>query len=329
MRLLCVYYNYPQLSATYIEAEIQFLVRQGVEVAVWAETDPGSPYEASCRVYRGSLASAEQTYQPDIVHFYWLKMYFRHSECVTCPNITIRSHSFEIQSEDIAFLQQDPRIKGLFMFPHQTSRLPSLNKVIPLPVVYDSERFPPKPPLLKKTDLVVCCTGGLPKKALEVFFGAAALCQNIRFVLALATCSGHEKMVDWCVDMNREFDQPVNIQVDLPHNQVALLLREAAIYFCTQRVTKRGMPIAIAEALASGCYVLTPNFPWLAEMFGIYGTTYHDAIDSATHISECQKWTSSEWEKLSRGAVEYAFGKYADQIILPKRLKTWHEMLES
>jgi glycosyltransferase involved in cell wall biosynthesis len=327
MRVLCVYYNYPQLSATYVEAEIRFLLRHGIEVEVWAETDPGSPYEAPCRVHRGRLCDAERSFRPDIIHFYWFKMLSKHLDSVSCPRITVRTHSFEIQPEELTRFQPHPRIKGLFLFPHQAAQLPSLEKVIPLPVVYDSRRFPPGLPAAKRPDLIACCTAGLPKKALEVFFETATLCRGLRFVLALATCSGHGETINQCIELNNRLGQPVDIRVDLPHAEVVPLLREAGCYLCTQRASKRGMPIAIAEALASGCHVLVPRFSWLTEMIGPYGATYQDAADAATRLGEAQAWSPGEWVQFANGAASYASAQFSDEAILPQLLRTWEAIL--
>lgn len=328
MRVLCAYFNYPQLSATYIEAEIQFLMRRGIEVEVWSETDPGSPYKPACRVHRGTLHDAEQSFQPDIVHFYWLKMLSQHLHDVSCPRITVRAHSFEIEPEHGSLLQRDPRVRALFLFPDQAAQLTSLDKIVTLPVAYDSQRFPAELSAAKQRDLVVCSTAGLPKKALEVFFETAALRRDLRFVLAVATCTGHVEMISQCIEMNNRLGRPVDLRIDVPHAEVVPLLREAGSYLCTQRADKRGMPIAIAEALASGCYLVVPRLPWLMGMIGNRGASYSSAAEAAVILGETQAWSREKWDQVASDASNYAHGRFSDETVLPQLLRTWEAILQ-
>ena len=328
MRVLFVYYNYPQLSATYVEAEIRFLQRHGVDVEVWAETDPGSPYEPSCRVHRGSLSEAERSFRPDIIHFYWLKMLTRHLAQVSCPRLTVRDHSFGIEREEIARFQLHSQVRTIFLFPHEAAQLASQKKIAALPVAYDSRRVPFGRSVNKRSDVVACCTAGLPKKALEVFFETAVLCPDLHFVLALATCTGNREIIERCIELNHRLGKPVDLRLDLPHAEVVPLLQEAGCYLCTQRADKRGMPIAIAEALASGCYLLVPHFPWLMDMIGGRGTTYQNAEEAAGRLSETRTWSPSKWHEVASDAASYAQARYSDEVVLPQLLKTWAAILQ-
>jgi hypothetical protein len=332
LRVLCAYYNYPQLSATYVEAEIQFLRRHGINVEVWSETEPGSAYTASCRVHRGSLREAELAFRPDVLHFYWVKMLAKYLDEILCPHITVRSHSFETEWPDAAALAKNHRVKAFFLFPHQIPNQSTdtivHNKIVPLSVAYDSVRFPFPSSFTKQRDLVVCCTAGLPKKTLEVFLEVATLCPELRFVLGIATCAGHEQTITSCLKKNDELGRPAEIHVDLPHQAIPPLLQQAGIYLCTQGAGKRGMPIAVAEALASGCHVLIPDLPWLKAMIGQLGDCYSNAADAAARLRTLSSWSGNDWAWQSQRAAHFAAATYADERVLPRLLAAWTTMLK-
>ncbi len=327
MRILIVYFNYPQLSATYLEAEIRYFQRHGIDIEVWSECEPGAAYVPSCKVHRGTLSNAETDFQPDIVHFYWVKMAVKHLDSVLCPNITIRDHSFGLDAEDRSYLLSQLRVRAIFLFPHELMQGQS-EKLHPLTVAYDSTRFPTASDAVKQTDMVVCCTAGLPKKSLETFIQTAALCPNHRFILAVATCTGHGETVQHCIDLNRRLGSPAEIRVDVPHTDIIPLMQSAGSYLCTQNSQKRGMPIAVAEALASGCYILIPQLPWLEAMIADHGVTYDGPSEAAKAILETSDWPSHKWKSLSINAAEYGFGRFSDQMVLPKVIQTWSAIIE-
>lgn len=323
MRILIVYFNYPQLSATYVEAEIRYFQRQGIEVEVWSECDPGAAYPPSCFVHRGTLPEAEAAFKPDIVHFYWVKMALKYLDRISCLNVTIRDHSFGLSNEDKLYLLAETRVRAVFLFPHEMG-LSESEKFIALPVAYDSDRFPVDNSSVKQSDLVVCCTAGLPKKNLETFIRTSVLCPNHRFVLAVATCTGHLDTVQHCVDLNRRLGSPVDLRVNVAHDETASLMRTAGVYLCTQDLQKRGMPIAVAEALASGCYTLVPELPWLCAMIGNHGHAYANASEAAESINETSNWSTEKWELLSESAARYSLNQFSDEKILPKVIHEWN-----
>lgn len=327
MKVLLVYYNYPQLSATYVEAEIQFFIDQGMEVEVWSEKDPGSPYPPTCRVHRGSLREAELSFKPDIVHYYWAKMAERLLDDTICPSVTVRCHSFPVEVDVTQRLIQCERIKAIFMFPDQVRQCGLHPKVVEIPVAYSSKTFQHLDAPAKNKAQVVCATAGLPNKSLEIFLEIACLCPEMDFRLTIATCEGNERFIPHIQEVNRKLGANVDISVDLPHAQIPDLLRPAAFYICTQRRAKKGMPIAVVEALASGCYVLVPDYPWLVEMLGDYGTGYSNPEDAAAQLKSLRRSGHETLELTRRKAPGYAVNGYGDVNVLPPILEIWRSLV--
>lgn len=329
MKILLAYYNYPQLSATYTEAEIQFFQRQGLEVQVWSETTPGAAYTPSCKVHRGSLQEAERAFNPDIVHFYWIKMAEKYIDDTTCPIVTARSHSFESEGSLAAKMVAHERVKTLFVFPHQLAqaRANGRKKIVSLPVAFSSRKFPLLEEPTGKRQSVVAATAGLPAKDLGVFFDIARLLPDLSFTMALATCEGHEQLPAQIHKINESLAAGVDLRVDVPHADIPFLLSKSGIYLCTQTPRKRGMPIAIAEALASGCFVLVPRYPWLCDMVGIHGIGYSDAEDAASTIRHIQSWTEDRWKQATAGASSFAHLRYSDESVLVSAIETWRSLV--
>ncbi len=328
MRILIVYFNYPQLSATYVEAEIRYFQRQGIDIEVWSECEPGAAYVPSCKVHRGTLSEAEAAFQPDIIHFYWVKMAVKHFESTSCAIVTVRDHSFGLDEREISYLLSQSRVRAIFLFPHEMVQAGS-EKLVAVPVAYDSNRYPIANHVMKQNDMVVCCTAGLPKKSLETFFQTAALCPSHRFVLAVATCTGHSETIHACMDLNRRLGSPAEIRVDVPHADIVPLVLSAGSYLCTQSFQKRGMPIAVAEALASGCYILAPRLPWLNDMIADQGATYGDPSEAAEAIIETCRWSPQKWASVSASAAKYGFHRFSDQVVLPKVIQAWCAIIGS
>ncbi|MGZ3606875.1 MAG: glycosyltransferase [Syntrophales bacterium] len=323
---MCVYFNYPQLSASYLEAEIRYFLTQGFDVQVWSETAPGSPYTASVYVHHGSLEDAEKEFCPDIIHFYWVKMAANYLPVVKCKFITARSHSFEVEINYLAALQNDYRVKAIFVFPHQFAEANSKEKLVPLSVAYDTNRFPRVRNINKQRDSIICCTAGLPAKSLEVFFDVACLCRELKFTLMVATCTGHEDLIEQYINLNQKLGNPVTLLADVPHREVVPALQNAGIYLCTQKAAKKGMPIAIAEALACGCYILVPELPWLGNMISEHGSVYESTDHVLELIRSVQEFPDNYWASISDRASDYAEKSFSDQAVLPKVLEIWAEL---
>lgn len=327
MRVLLVYYNYPQLSATYIEAEIRYLIRKGCVVEVWSETDPGAPYSATCRVHRGRLNDAVRSFRPDVVHIYWLKMAEKLVDQIDCKNVTARSHSYLSEVEAADRLARNEKIKAIFLFPDQMRSVAGSEKFVELPVAYDSGRFRFPDTSHKEAGLVVGTTAGLPAKSIGDFFETARLCPDLNFILAVATCEGHVGLIEEI----RGFDQSrypnIELLVDVPHHEIPPLLERASAYLCTQKASKRGMPIAIAEALASGCFVMVPEFVWLTEMVEQYGAGYSSPAEAAQKLIE--QYMSGIQEAFVSGASKMANIKFSDNAVLPIMTGLWDLILET
>ena len=72
LRVLTYCYNYPQLSESYVDTEIDWFTRQRVEIEVVSPEPPGAPGKAEVPVHRQAPEPIVRTFKPDIIHCHWL-----------------------------------------------------------------------------------------------------------------------------------------------------------------------------------------------------------------------------------------------------------------
>src|SRR5258708_2574103 len=72
LRVLYALEKYPQLSQSYIRAEIACARRWGAHVEVWSEGTPPSPYPSAVPLHRGALEDAIADVGPHVIHTHWL-----------------------------------------------------------------------------------------------------------------------------------------------------------------------------------------------------------------------------------------------------------------
>src|SRR5262249_25239025 len=144
--------------------------------------------------------------------------------------------------------------------------------------------------------LVLRVSAALISKDLTLFMQTARLCPQHRFVLVI----GHCYQVEWCVEkvleQNRELGSPVEILVDLQYAEVSKLVRQAGIYMHTLGKSEPfGMPISIAEAMATGAVVLLRDRPEARAYGGEAAHYYQEAEDAAKIIGQTIRWDEQTW----------------------------------
>ena len=119
-RVLYVLWQYPQLSETYITAEISCMLRWGVHVEVWRERAPAFAHPSSVPTHDGSLVDAVHRVQPDIIHVHWIGFVAKHTATLAQIGlpVTVRLHGFDTTPENIRALLALPWIRALYGFPH-------------------------------------------------------------------------------------------------------------------------------------------------------------------------------------------------------------------
>ena len=323
-------WHWPQLSETYIETELRFMLRMGVHVEVWGETITQRPSPVDVPVHTGPLADAVAKARPDILHVHWLNFALQQQQAVEALGlpITARIHGFEFtpQSLKAAFLWQN--LRAIYGFPHHVAAAPKLDSRLRMVrSAFDTELF--KPYAEKDRRLVVRTAPGLPSKDIPMFFEIAKRLPDHRFVLTVVTCQNREAYVEELKEEWRRSGTPAELKIDLPRAEVVSLVEQAGIYLHTSRVgdeehaTPPGNPISIAEAMATGAYVLVRKVAPHVAYVGDAGTSYRDLSDAAGKIAATTAWTDREWRDAWERSVDRAFKFHADELALRPIFDDW------
>lgn len=324
-RVLYALWHYPQLSESYIAAEIAYMRRRGVHVEVWSEIDPASPFETDLKIHRGTLDAAIESARPDLLQMHWLSTVdrYRDDAARTGLPITVRGHGFEFSTELAASLERDPLVKAIYVFPHLAAQCPAgLSKVRALNVSFDSRRY--RPSHEKDTRLVVRAGAALPSKDLGCFLQVARQCPEHRFVLALVACHNQQDFVDKIRNENHELGSPAEVRVNLPPGEIDQLMARAGIYLHTHGTdTTFGMPMTIAESMATGALVLARRCPAFQAYLESAGACYDDAEHAAALVRDTLCWHPDRWRELQIRAINRAYAHFADSMVLPAILHDW------
>ncbi len=330
LRVLYTLWHYPHLSESYVRSEIRAVRALGVDVQVWAQ-DPGTaPYESDVPHFYGDLEKVIADFRPHLLHTHWLRQPRRMKELrATGLPVTVRGHGFDSSRKKAIKSASDPMVVAAFPFPQFVPRLPwRRKKILGVPVGFDASLY--SPGTNKDRRLVVRAGVGIPSKDYRSFFATAARCPDHRFVLALCPAYTVEHYVDEIVAMNAELGNPAEIRHSLQHEELAELLREAAIYLHTSLPGEPyGMPISIAEAMASGCYVIGRRLGVSPSYIGEAGVTYRSVKQATSQVLATLRWSDAEWEAARKRSVDRAFGNFVSTDVLAPIVARWREISHS
>jgi glycosyltransferase involved in cell wall biosynthesis len=330
LRVLYVVWHYPQLSETYVETELQCMRRWGVHVEVWSSDSAASLYPSRVPIHTGPIEDAVRDVRPDLIHVHWLNFALSVEAALvsSAAPVTVRLHGFEVTREGLETLLSKPWVKGVYAFPPQVALLnreePRLKAV---PAAFDSSLFHPN----RKKDrrLVVRAGAAIPSKDVKFLFEIAKMLPQFRFVYAGVTAKNLEHYPAELMDLRSRMESPVEIMLDLPRGEVADLIGRSGIYLHTispegdAHFAPVGMPVSIAEAMATGAYVLARNAPELAAYLSDGGRTYCDLNDAAKIIAETASWTDEDWKRIQDRAVAVAYAHYADELVFRTIFEDW------
>jgi glycosyltransferase involved in cell wall biosynthesis len=329
MRILYAADYYPHGTETYIEAEIRAAIALGVDIHVWTmNTQSRLPHPVSGPVHSGlPLAQCIAEVRPDLVHAYYLNIGAHLLEEIRPSGVafTIRAHGYEYNLELLNRLAADRAVTRILVFPHMADDAkPELRaKIAVLPTMYNAAfytqggRHDPR--------LVVRMASAVRTKNLEQFMRAATLCPNHRFVLALG--QGFDFNFAAAADYktyNAKLGNPVEVRENLDWAAAARLLGEAGIYVYTPPTHRPGMPISVAEAMASGCLVVAPDIEGMRAYLGDSGGRLYRSVEEAAEIIHSTgAWGTTEWRKVQASAAAHAARHYANNVLGPKLVAIW------
>jgi glycosyltransferase involved in cell wall biosynthesis len=334
-RVLYVIWHYPQLSETYVEGEIRCLRRWGVEVAVWREVGPASPYEAQVPIFEGDLAKAVRAFQPDVLHVHWMGYALGRGEELAALGlpVTLRMHGFDVREAGFRQLMANDWLHRVYAYPRQLELLVAPDeRVRTVPAGFDTSYFHPS--TQKDPRLVLRASACLPSKELELFFEVAKMLPSHRFVLCGVTCNKWEHYPAELRRMAAEMASPVELRFDVPREEMAELMARAGIYLHTIHPPEAahgapiGMPISIAEAMATGAYTLVRDLPELVDYVGDAGAVYSDAAHAAALIRATMQWSEAEWRRRRVRASDFTYVHYADEVVFRTILEDWQALAQ-
>jgi hypothetical protein len=325
LRVLWAVWHWPQLSESYVRTEVDCMRRWGVDVAVWREEPGEAPFTHDVPIVSGSLATALREFAPHVLHTHWLTWGMAHRPTAAAAGVplTVRGHGFEFQPALVDALLADPTVAGVYLFPHQARGWRGELRVRALPAAFDPTRYHPRGGT-RDPRLVVRCGAALRTKDLGAFVRIATRCPEHRFVLALARAAHVPGVVEEIDALNRSLGAPVDLRIDVDHDALAALLRSAGVYLHTHGlVDPYGQPQSIAEAMASGCVVLARACPAAEAYVGDAGRLWATEDQAVAFLEETAAWDEARWAAARLRAVDRAFARHADRVVLRPLLDDW------
>jgi hypothetical protein len=325
--VLYVVWHFPKISETYVAAELAYMTRQGVDVAVCTRRVGTPGMESPFKILRTSFREAMGVFKPDLIQVHYL--YVGHAEILEAGGaalpVTVRGHSFDYNDDAVRKLLGWPHVRRIYLFPHMAARFPGEPRIMPVPVGFDSSRYHPHE--AKDRSLVLRAATAQPTKGIEDFLRISALCPRHRFVLVANRVD--EKWLPTLRKMVRTIGR-VSLYEDLPNDEAARWTHEAGIYLDTSdaRGHTFGMPISIAESMATGSVAFVRGSQAAADYVGNGATVYGSIEEAAAMIRETSTWTSSMWEDSSKRAVARA-EVFKDYHSLAPILEDWRGLCRS
>jgi glycosyltransferase involved in cell wall biosynthesis len=120
------------------------------------------------------------------------------------------------------------------------------------------------------------------------------------------------------------------VLVDLSPGRAAALMAEAGIYLHTHGTEAPiGMPISIAEAMATGCFVIARDLPGIADYLGSNGARYDGetveerAAAAAGIIHDTTRWSDDEWHRRWMATVDDAYRRFPNTVVAESMVRAW------
>jgi len=324
-RVLVVAYDYPQLSESYVDTEIRWMLSRGVTIEAFVCTEPGSPGKPMVKIHCGNLQEAIQAFQPDIIHVHWLSMFTHWEKDLGQSDIpvTIRSHGFDLGREIVAKCGAAPAVRSIYMYPFQCKvYAQETSKMRPVAASFDTSRFYPR--LERDPRLVLRAGACLPTKDLDGFIRIAALRPEYKFVLVLARVTSCPTLPEELMALNKSLGSPVEFRLGMQYPEMAELTASAGIYLHTFGFKQEfGMPISIAEAMGCGAVPLVRDCDAARAYAGTAAEYYQTPEDAAAILKEMLDWSPEQWKERSSRSAQHAYRNYADGLVLPDILADW------
>lgn len=311
-RILYILPEYPQISETYMQVEINAL-RDEYEIKIISLTEPDLSYKNhdpyQLMADPAQIREAVEEFRPAIIHSHWL---YKHvlliGELARQTNVpfTIRAHSFDSiwrrkqlsvfgrrfgnrdvpqRMADMAPIVNDDLCLGVLAFPfvrpHFERAGMRAEKIRDCYPVVNYERFHDSSP---NGQAVMNGGACLPKKQMEDFLELAVALPQMEFNLY---AMGYQ--VKGLHQANDRLESPVNIKPAVEPDDMPREYKKHRwlVYTASPEIIKTGWPVMIAEAQASGVGVCMRKIrPDLKEYVGECGFLYDSIREVRAIISQ-------------------------------------------
>ena len=310
-RILYILKEYPQLSETYIQTEID-AVKNDYEIRIITTHTADRPYKNHDPYEQISeqeqIKAAIQAFKPDVLHGHWMgtsPLVAKLSKETGVP-FTVRAHSFDVlwkwkelstfkrligkkahpkfMTEVLPYIKSDLCL-GILSFPFGRPNLERAGvpagKIYDAPACVNYKRFHNTDP---NGDGVMNGGAALPKKKMDDFIDLAKLVPQLSFDLYPI---GYR--VDDLIKANKEKGSPVTITPNIEPADMPPIYKQHRwlVYTASTEIPTTGWPIMIAEAQASGVGVLMKNLrPDLKDFVGPCGFLYNSVEEAAKILSQ-------------------------------------------
>lgn len=323
LKVLYALDTFPQLSESYINAEIERMQGWGVHIEVWSKDEPKSAANVDVTVHRGLLADAIDSVKPDIVHTHWTKSAIKYKDAakrVDLP-LTARGH-WHFVTKQLEKIERDGTIERLYMYPHLAEKYGSTSaKIKPMTSCFHPEWLAPAMP--KNRKMIVRTAACKKPKDLATFIRIAAKLPDYRCVMILCSLGPNDHYRE-LEALNAELGSPVEMIHDISYQEVGTYLSEAGIYLHTYSPTVSfGMPVSIVEAMAAGCAIIARDVEGAASYIGDAGRLYSDEDQAVALVRATEGWSDAQWAEADRKSRERAFSHFDDRAILVPLLEDW------
>jgi glycosyltransferase involved in cell wall biosynthesis len=315
--------SFPQLSESYINAEIQRMQSWGVHVEVWSKREPLSEDVCNVVVHRGRLADAIREVDPDVVHTHWTKTALKYKDAAKSLGVPVTSRGhWHFVPKQLVRIEQEDAIVRLYMFPHLAERYGSVApKIRSMHSCFHQEWMAPDRP---KNRRMVARTAACKKpKDLAMFIRVASKLPGYRFVMILCSLGPNDHYRE-LEQLNRDLGSPVEMVRDISHEQVAAYLGEAGIYLHTYSTeVPFGMPVSIAEAMAAGCTVIARDMEGAASYVGDAGRLYRTEEEAVRLVRDTENWSDEAWAAAKKRSRDRAAAEFDDRKVLRPLYEDW------
>jgi hypothetical protein len=330
LKVLYALDSFPQLSESYINAEIERMLGWGVQIEVWSKEEPKTEgRHVDVKIHRGALVDTIARERPDIVHTHWTQTALKYKDAAKRYGIpmTARGH-WHFVPKQIERVEREDTIVRLYMFPHLAQKWASMTaKILPMTSCFHPEWV--APPQEKNRKMIVRTAACKKPKGLEDFIRLAKRLPDYRAVMILCSL-GPNQLYRELEELNRELGSPVEMIRDVTYEEVASYLAEAGIYVHTyDQNISFGMPVSIAEAMAAGCTVLARDVFGAKDYLGDAGRVYKDEDEAVALIRATEGWSDEQWVEAAHISRERAKTRFNDNDVLVPLLETWKEIGES